>query len=177
VGEGDHDRPGSRGLAGPPIDFAGAVSSGMLVTKGNHSGETAVELRESTAGESIEHHGEAACGHISRMLARISDKWTLLVVRSLGNGPRRFNALKRDVGEVSQKMLTATLRQLEENGFVSRTVTPTMPPQVEYALTDLGRDLQHPVQALAEWVVTNSSRIDAARAAYATRRDQEKLTT
>jgi DNA-binding HxlR family transcriptional regulator len=103
------------------------------------------------------------------MLARISDKWTLLVVRSLGNGPRRFNALKRDVGEVSQKMLTATLRQLEENGLVSRTVTPTMPPQVEYALTDLGRDLRHPVQALAEWVVTNSSRIDAASAAYAAR--------
>jgi DNA-binding HxlR family transcriptional regulator len=108
------------------------------------------------------------------LLDRISDKWTLLVVRSLGNGPLRFNALKRAVGEVSQKMLTATLRQLEENGFVSRTVTPTTPPQVEYALTDLGRDLQQPVQALAEWVVANSSRIDAARTAYAARRDQER---
>jgi DNA-binding HxlR family transcriptional regulator len=108
------------------------------------------------------------------MLARTSDKWTLLVVRALGKGPRRFNALKREVGEVSQKMLTATLRELEENGFVSRTVTPTMPPQVEYALTDLGRDLRQPVQALAEWVIENSSRMEAARAAYAARQAREK---
>jgi DNA-binding HxlR family transcriptional regulator len=149
-----------------------AVSSGMLVTRRNHSGETAVELEESTPEDPREHH-EATCGHISRMLARISDKWTLLVVRSLGNGPLRFNALRRDVGEVSQKMLTATLRQLEENGFVTRTVTPTTPPQVEYALTDLGRDLKTLVQGLAEWVVTNSALIDAARAAYAARQQQE----
>ncbi len=74
------------------------------------------------------------------MLARISDKWTLLVVRVLGDGPLRFNALKREIGEISQKMLASTLRDLEENGFVTRTVTPVMPPQVEYALTDLGRD-------------------------------------
>jgi DNA-binding HxlR family transcriptional regulator len=120
-------------------------------------------------------HTPSACGQISRMLARISDKWTLLVVRALGKGPLRFNALRREVGEVSQKMLTATLRELEENGFVSRTVTPTMPPQVEYALTDLGRDLQQPVQALAEWVIENSGRMDAARAAYAAKRTQDKL--
>ena len=117
----------------------------------------------------------SACGQISRMLARISDKWTLLVVRALGNGPLRFNALRREVGEVSQKMLTATLRELEENGFVTRTVTPTTPPQVEYALTDLGHSLQHPVQALAQWVIENSERMDAARAAYAAKRAQEKL--
>jgi len=123
----------------------------------------------------VEPHNPSACGQISRMLARISDKWTLLVVRALGNGPRRFNALRREVGEVSQKMLTATLRELEENGFVSRTVTPTMPPQVEYALTDLGRDLQHPVQALAQWVINNSDRMDAARAAYAAKRAPEIL--
>lgn len=104
------------------------------------------------------------------MLARISDKWTLLVVRVLGNGPRRFNALRREVGEISQKMLASTLRDLEENGFVSRTVTPVTPPQVEYALTDLGRAFLSPVQALAEWVVANAARMDAARAAYAERR-------
>jgi DNA-binding HxlR family transcriptional regulator len=111
-----------------------------------------------------------ACEHISRMLARISDKWTLLVVRVLGQGPCRFNALRREVGEISQKMLASTLRELEENGFVSRTVTPVTPPQVEYALTDLGREFLSPVQALAGWVVTNSSRIDEARMAYAKRR-------
>lgn len=111
----------------------------------------------------------AVCSHISRMLARISDKWTLLVVRALGHGPLRFNALRREMGEISQKVLASTLRDLEENGFVTRTVTPVTPPKVEYALTDLGRDLLNPVQALANWVIANSARIDAARAAYAAR--------
>ena len=118
--------------------------------------------------------GTTPCEHISRMLARISDKWTLLVVRVLGRGPCRFNALRREVGEISQKVLAATLRDLEENGFVSRTVTPTTPPQVEYALTDLGRDFLRPVQSLAEWVVGNSSRIDEARAQYAKRRASDR---
>ena len=116
-----------------------------------------------------EHEDTSACEHISRMLARISDKWTLLVVRTLGRGPCRFNALRREIGEISQKMLASTLRDLEENGFVIRTVTPVTPPQVEYALTDLGRDFLNPVQALADWVITNVARIDAARAAYAAR--------
>jgi DNA-binding HxlR family transcriptional regulator len=115
----------------------------------------------------------AQCEHISRMLARISDKWTLLVVRVLGAGPRRFNALRRDVGEISQKMLASTLRDLEESGFVSRTVTPLKPPQVEYALTDLGRDFLSPVRKLADWVVVNSPRIDAARKAYVERHSAE----
>jgi DNA-binding HxlR family transcriptional regulator len=107
------------------------------------------------------------------MLARISDKWTLLVVRVLGQGPCRFNALRREVGEISQKMLASTLRELEENGFVSRTVTPLNPPQVEYALTELGQEFLSPVRALAEWVVANSQRIDMARAAYAIRRARD----
>ncbi|TGX55629.1 transcriptional regulator [Sphingomonas gei] len=112
----------------------------------------------------------ARCEHISRLLARISDKWSMLVVRVLGQGPRRFNALRRDVGEISQKVLASTLRDLEENGFVSRTVTPVTPPQVEYALTDLGRDFLQPVQTLAEWVLANSPRMDTARIEYAARR-------
>lgn len=116
------------------------------------------------------HADTAACEHISRLLARISDKWTMLVVRVLGRGPLRFNALRREVGEISQKMLASTLRELEENGFVSRTVTPVTPPQVEYALTDLGRDFLQPVQGLAEWVLANSARMDVARAEYAERR-------
>lgn len=115
----------------------------------------------------------AACEHISRMLARISDKWTLLVVRVLGRGPCRFNALRREVGQISQKVLASTLRDLEENGFISRTVAPVTPPQVEYALTDLGREFLNPVQALADWVIANSPRMDAARSAYADRRARE----
>ena len=116
------------------------------------------------------HADTAQCEHISRMLARISDKWTLLVVRVLGRGPCRFNALRREVGQISQKVLASTLRELEENGFVSRRVTPVNPPQVEYALTELGREFLMPVQTLAEWVMDNSSRMDAARAAYLERR-------
>jgi DNA-binding HxlR family transcriptional regulator len=110
------------------------------------------------------------------MLARISDKWTMLVVHVLGSGPYRFNALRRETGEISQKVLASTLRDLEENGFVSRTVTPVTPPQVEYALTKLGRELLVPVRALAEWVIENSSRMDAARASYAKRRGLEERT-
>ena len=117
-----------------------------------------------------DHEDTARCEHISRMLARISDKWTLLVVRVLGRGPCRFNALRREVGEISQKMLASTLRDLEENGFVSRTVTPLTPPRVEYDLTDLGREFLKPVQTLANWVVANSARMDEARFAYAERR-------
>jgi DNA-binding HxlR family transcriptional regulator len=72
-------------------------------------------------------------------------------------------------GEISQKMLASTLRDLEENGLVSRTVTPVAPPQVEYALTDLGREFLCPIRGLAEWVLENAPRMDAARAAYAER--------
>ena len=108
-----------------------------------------------------------SCILISHMLSQFAGKWTVLVVRVLGRGPRRFNALRRDVGEISQKVLTSTLKDLEESGLVSRTVTPTKPPQVEYALTDLGRDFLIPVRSLAEWVVANAARIEAARSAYA----------
>jgi len=113
------------------------------------------------------------CEHASRMIGSISDKWTMLIVRVLGERPCRFNALRREVGEISQKVLATTLRSLEENGFVSRTVTPTKPPQVEYALTDLGREFLEPVHALAGWVITNYPRIETARAAFRKRTEPE----
>lgn len=109
------------------------------------------------------------CVLIGRMLGRVTDKWTVLIVRVLGRGPRRFNALRREVGEISQKVLASTLRDLEENGLVSRTVTPVNPPQVEYALTDLGREFRGPIRGLAEWVLENAPRIEAARVAYTVR--------
>ena len=109
------------------------------------------------------------CEQISALLSRVGDKWTVLVVGSLGAGPMRFNALRRTVGDISQKMLSTTLRSLERDGFVTRTVTPTNPPQVEYALTDLGCGLLKPVQALAEWTLANAERIEAARRDYAAR--------
>lgn len=106
------------------------------------------------------------CEQISALLSRVGDKWTVLVVQMLGAGPMRFNALRRAVGDISQKMLSTTLRNLERDGFVTRTVTPTTPPQVEYALTDLGTGLLEPVRALAAWTLANADRIEAARQAY-----------
>jgi len=125
-----------------------------------------MSAQEGTKSKPGEQTDPATCEHLSRMLARICDKWTLLVVRTLGRGPQRFNALRRDVGEISQKMLAQTLRELEGNGFVTRTVTPVKPPQVEYALTELGEKFLLPVRGLAEWVKANSDQITAARSAY-----------
>ena len=88
------------------------------------------------------------CQAISGILSRIGDKWTVLVVNLLGQGPKRFSEIKREVGGISQRMLTLTLRALERDGLVTRTVHPTVPPSVEYALTELGRSLRVPVQAL-----------------------------
>lgn len=112
---------------------------------------------------------ETVCLRISELLARVGDKWSVLVVGKLGAGPRRFNALRRDVGEISQKMLATTLRNLERDGFVTRTVTATTPPQVDYALTDLGRDLLVPVDGLVRWTIANADRIEEARRDFARR--------
>lgn len=103
------------------------------------------------------------CKAVSDILGRIGDKWSVLVVMQLGQAPRRFSALRRDIGGVSQKMLTTTLRGLERDGFLTRTVFPTVPPQVEYALTDLGRELLGPVGALGDWAIQNRERIEMAR--------------
>lgn len=111
------------------------------------------------------HHTED-CRAISALLQRVGDKWTVLVVSTLGAGPMRFNALRHAVGGISQKMLTTTLRSLERDGFVTRTVFPTIPPRVDYELTDLGRELLGPVTALGDWARANKERIDAARASF-----------
>lgn len=109
------------------------------------------------------------CTAISDMLARIGDKWSLLIVSTLGQGPLRFNELRRQIDDISQKMLSSTLKVLERDGLVARTVHPSVPPQVEYSLTDLGRELKTPVSALAEWTAANTPRIIAARAEYDSR--------
>ena len=109
-----------------------------------------------------EHHPEN-CPAVSEVLARVGDKWSVLVIMRLGQGPRRFNELKRMVEGVSQRMLTLTLRGLERDGLVSRTVTMSIPPRVDYALTELGRDLQKPVAKLGEWAVQNRTAIQEAR--------------
>jgi len=100
------------------------------------------------------------------ILDRIGDAWTLLVLLHLQKGPFRFNALKRRVDGISQRMLTVTLRNLERDGLVRRRVLPTMPPQVEYSLTSLGASLQNPIAVLAAWAAQHQAEIQRARAAY-----------
>jgi len=111
------------------------------------------------------HHTED-CRAVSAILQRIGDKWTVLVVSKLGNGPMRFNELRHIIGGISQKMLTTTLRGLERDGFVTRTMFPTIPPRVDYELTELGHELLVPVNALGEWARLNTARVNAARAKF-----------
>lgn len=106
------------------------------------------------------------CREISGILARIGDKWTVLIIMALLTGPLRFNAIKRSVDGISQQMLTRTLKNLERDGMISRTVRPTVPPQVEYALTGLGRSLAQPVEALGKWARANLAEIAARRLSY-----------
>jgi DNA-binding HxlR family transcriptional regulator len=127
---------------------------------------SAVE-REAVESEAVEHEpGE--CRLVSETLARIGDKWTVLVVELLcaGRGPMRFNEIRRAIGGISQRMLTLTLRSLERDGLVIRTVHPTIPPRVEYALTELGYTLRTPLVAVAEWARANRAAIDEARKVF-----------
>jgi DNA-binding HxlR family transcriptional regulator len=108
-------------------------------------------------------HLPGDCRAVGDVLARIGDKWSVLVVSRLGDGPVRFNELRRSIGGISQRMLTLTLRGLERDGLITRTVFPTVPPRVDYALTALGRDLLNPVSALGALAIRNQSKIVRAR--------------
>jgi len=108
-------------------------------------------------------HVPEDCRAVSEVLARVGDKWTVLVVGVLGEGPKRFNELRRALGSISQRMLTLTLRGLERDGLVTRTVFPTVPPRVDYELTKLGRSLLEPVSRLGLWARQNRAAIQSAR--------------
>ena len=108
-------------------------------------------------------HLPADCRAIGDIFARVGDKWSVLVVSRLGEGPVRFNELRRSIGGISQRMLTLTLRGLERDGLITRTVFPTIPPRVDYELTALGRDLLVPVSALGAWAIRNQAKIARAR--------------
>lgn len=112
------------------------------------------------------HFQSTECRKVSRVLARVGDKWSVLIVMLLADGPRRFNEMKRMVDGISQRMLTLTLRGLERDGLVMRTVYPTIPPRVDYELTPLGRSLREPVVALGHWARANTDAIDAAQADF-----------
>ena len=134
---------------------------------------TLLQPRHTEGTDALPRPDETATCELRDLLDRLGDKWSLLVVELLGHGVLRFSELKRQIDGISQRMLTLTLRHLERDGLITRTVTPTTPPQVEYALTELGKDFLCPVKGLAEWVIANSSRLDAARANYAERRKRE----
>src|SRR6266480_2726894 len=108
-------------------------------------------------------HVPEDCRAVSEVLARVGDKWTVLVVGVLGDGPKRFNELRRALGRISQRMLTLTLRGLERDGLVTRTVFATIPPRVDYELTELGHSLLTPVGALGSWARQNRAKIQQAR--------------
>jgi DNA-binding HxlR family transcriptional regulator len=109
--------------------------------------------------------GPAGC-RAREVLDRVGDKWSLLVISLLGERTRRFTELRRSIDGISQRMLTVTLRGLERDGLVTRTVHPTVPPRVDYALTPMGRTLLDTVRSLVEWADNHVPEIDAARAAY-----------
>lgn len=108
------------------------------------------------------------------VLGRISGRWSLYVILALMQGPMRFSQLRRQLEGISQKMLTQTLRELEEDGIVHRTVTPIIPPRVDYELTAMGRELQEPLSAIHDWTMRNRTQVARARERYAAARADER---
>src|SRR5712672_2051150 len=106
------------------------------------------------------------CLAVREVLNRVGDKWSVLIVGMLGDGSKRFSELRRSIDGISQRMLTLTLRGLERDGLITRTIFPTIPPRVDYELTDLGRGLAQPVQALGQWAYDHRTEIEDARARF-----------
>jgi DNA-binding HxlR family transcriptional regulator len=161
--EGDELIQGSESLHG------GEAAEGNELIRGNESlhSRDAVEGNELGDGDGgSEQHG--VCTMVSETLARIGDKWTVLVVELLcaGRGPVRFNEIRRAIDGISQRMLTLTLRGLERDGLVTRTVHPTVPPRVDYELTELGQSLRVPLVAVAEWARANRGSIVESRKVF-----------
>ncbi|PSJ22606.1 transcriptional regulator [Halomonas sp. ND22Bw] len=108
---------------------------------------------------------------IRDVLDRIGDQWSLLILEALAPGTLRFNALRREIGDISRQMLSRTLKQLEQDGFITRTLYAEVPPRVEYALTPLGRSFLEPMQQLVDWAEAHHRTIVAARARYRAERE------
>lgn len=106
------------------------------------------------------------CEAVRDLLNRVGDKWTIYIVRELRDGPRRFSELRKGIEGISQRMLTLTLRGLERDGLVTRTVFPTVPPRVDYALTRLGETLIVSVDGLAKWAVDHAPDVNSSRSKY-----------
>src|SRR5947199_10659269 len=106
-------------------------------------------------------HDTESCRAVADVLARIGDKWTVYIVRLLGNGPMRFSEMRREVSAISQRMLSLTLRGLERDGLVTRTVTPSIPPRVDYELTPKGLTLTGPLKAIGQWAIANRDYVES----------------
>ncbi|MDB5676768.1 MAG: hypothetical protein JWM65_3750 [Sphingomonas bacterium] len=130
-----------------------------------------IDVTDADVTDDMAEHMPGACTAVSSILSRVGDKWTVLVVMMLADGPMRFNELKRKIGGVSQRMLTLTLRGLERDGFVSRTMFPTIPPRVDYELTALGQSLRVPVAELGNWAFEHIGVVAKARAEFDMRGD------
>jgi len=131
----------------------------VMIDRDTMDRETVVqEWSRATGGVSIDYQ----CP-VRQVLDKISDKWSMLLVMVLANGPRRFNQLRRDIPDISQKMLTQTLRDLERDGLVARQVFPTKPPSVEYSLTPMGQSIIVPFGHLIRWANANHPDINQAR--------------
>src|SRR6476659_2587678 len=124
-----------------------------------------------TTAEQAAIHGPV-CRSVAPVLNRVGDKWSMLIVMLLSDGPKRFSELKRAIDGVSQRMLTLSLRGLERDGLISRHVTPTIPPRVDYELTELGISLREPVKALGQWANEHIDCIRAAQQRFDTAQDQ-----
>lgn len=109
---------------------------------------------------------ESDCHKVRTVLDRVGEKWSILAIRMLGERPHRFNELRRALDGITQRMLTLTLRSLERDGLVTRTVTPTIPPRVDYDLTPLGRSLAQPIEALTLWALVHHDSIAEARGRF-----------
>lgn len=140
--------------------------------------ETAVQsaqegtlLSDRDTGVTLAVHDAPQCTAVNDILARVGDKWSVRVVMALADGSRRFNQLRREIPGISQRMLTRTLRGLERDGLVSRAVTPSVPPRVDYALTPLGTSLCDPVARLGNWAIANIGKVEAARAVFDSEQD------
>jgi DNA-binding HxlR family transcriptional regulator len=123
-------------------------------------------IKPETTETAAQIHAAEKCRAVADVLARIGDKWTVYIVKLLSGGPVRFNEIRRQVPAISQRMLSLTLRGLERDGLVKRTVTPLIPPRVDYELTPKGRTLIEPVKAVAAWAIANRDYVESARAKY-----------
>ena len=116
----------------------------------------------------------AGCKNVAPVLNRVGDKWSMLIVMILSRGPKRFSELKREIDGISQRMLTLSLRGLERDGLLTRTVTPSIPPRVDYELTALGHSLLEPISALTEWALGHVAAIHAAQARFDAEADRKQ---